>query len=81
MFYFAYFNRCDRGFHLFCLSPPLTKVPDGEWTCPLCKQADLDSTALRPGNLVTYKEFESHARRFKNSYFGSEAKAKKVRQP
>lgn len=29
-------DRCDSGWHLFCVSPPLDNVPDGEWVCPTC---------------------------------------------
>ncbi|TFY76178.1 hypothetical protein EWM64_g7829, partial [Hericium alpestre] len=29
-------EKCDRPYHLGCLSPPLTAVPDGEWFCPEC---------------------------------------------
>ncbi len=29
-------DRCDRGWHMFCLSPPLNNVPEGEWICPTC---------------------------------------------
>jgi len=29
-------DRCDKGWHLFCVSPPLDNVPDGEWVCPTC---------------------------------------------
>lgn len=27
---------CPRVYHLGCLSPPLSSVPDGEWLCPRC---------------------------------------------
>jgi hypothetical protein len=30
-------ERCGKGYHLFCLTPPLTSVPDGEWECPECR--------------------------------------------
>ncbi|CEH19130.1 histone acetyltransferase mst2 [Ceraceosorus bombacis] len=33
-------DRCDRGWHLYCLSPPLTKVPLGRWICPTCRQLE-----------------------------------------
>ena len=42
-------DTCDRGWHLFCLNPPLSKIPDGEWSCPKCvsktakKQMDSDA--------------------------------------
>ena len=27
---------CDTGWHMDCLSTPLTSVPDGDWKCPKC---------------------------------------------
>ena len=27
---------CGRAYHLYCLQPPLTAVPQGKWLCPLC---------------------------------------------
>lgn len=31
-------DECNYGYHLFCLSPPLSEVPqDPEWYCPSCK--------------------------------------------
>jgi len=29
-------DKCDSEYHIFCLSPPLSEVPEGEWTCPAC---------------------------------------------
>lgn len=29
-------DRCDKGWHMFCLSPPLEIVPEGDWICPSC---------------------------------------------
>ncbi|KIY46829.1 RCC1/BLIP-II protein [Fistulina hepatica ATCC 64428] len=34
-------DKCDSPYHLQCLKPPLSAVPDGEWFCPQC--------ALAPG--------------------------------
>lgn len=31
-------DGCDRGFHTFCLSPPLNAVPDGDWLCKSCSK-------------------------------------------
>lgn len=36
-------DKCDRGFHMFCLSPILVTVPPGDWICPHCSQS---TTAL-----------------------------------
>jgi hypothetical protein len=29
-------DGCDAGYHMGCLSPPLTSVPPGDWFCPPC---------------------------------------------
>lgn len=29
-------DKCNAGFHIFCLEPPLEAIPDGEWFCPTC---------------------------------------------
>ncbi|KAJ1381450.1 Zinc finger, PHD-type [Sesbania bispinosa] len=29
-------DKCDRGYHLFCLRPILPSVPKGSWFCPSC---------------------------------------------
>ncbi|XP_043064360.1 zinc finger protein DPF3 isoform X2 [Drosophila ficusphila] len=29
-------DDCDRGYHMYCLSPPLTTPPEGSWSCKLC---------------------------------------------
>jgi len=29
-------DHCDRAYHLFCLKPPLSEPPAGEWFCQLC---------------------------------------------
>lgn len=32
-------DDCDRGFHLYCLKPPLLVPPETDWSCHLCIQA------------------------------------------
>jgi hypothetical protein len=32
---------CALGYHLRCANPPLANVPEGEWTCNSCMEADL----------------------------------------
>lgn len=31
-------DKCDGPWHLECLNPPLSGVPDGEWFCPECDE-------------------------------------------
>jgi len=69
-------DRCDRGCHLFCLSPPLEQVPEGEWLCPLCKAED--AHGFIEGQQYSLDEFEKTAATFKKNFFGGQAAAKKV---
>ncbi|XP_056283564.1 zinc finger protein DPF3 isoform X1 [Pseudoliparis swirei] len=29
-------DDCDRGYHMYCLKPPMTKPPEGSWSCHVC---------------------------------------------
>jgi len=29
-------DGCERAWHIACLRPPLTTVPEGDWVCPIC---------------------------------------------
>ncbi|KAJ3120155.1 hypothetical protein HK100_012916 [Physocladia obscura] len=30
-------DACDKGYHTYCLDPPLDKTPSGSWHCPSCR--------------------------------------------
>ncbi|XP_048006035.1 E3 ubiquitin-protein ligase UHRF1-like [Leguminivora glycinivorella] len=36
-------DECNKGFHMICLDPPLTELPEDDWYCPGCKR---DSNAV-----------------------------------
>ncbi|KAJ8765825.1 hypothetical protein K2173_015738 [Erythroxylum novogranatense] len=44
-------DKCDRGFHLYCLRPILVSVPKGAWFCPACS----DHKKPKPFPLVQTK--------------------------
>ena len=29
-------DECDDPYHIYCLNPPLERIPTGEWRCPQC---------------------------------------------
>ncbi|XP_007454800.1 PREDICTED: zinc finger protein DPF3 [Lipotes vexillifer] len=29
-------DDCDRGYHMYCLNPPVAEPPEGSWSCHLC---------------------------------------------
>jgi hypothetical protein len=40
-------DACNRGFHMECLHPPLTKVPSGIWVCPICTQLGITDSDVK----------------------------------
>ena len=33
-------DRCNTGWHMYCLPSPLAEIPDGDWACPTCIRYD-----------------------------------------
>jgi len=29
-------DGCDDAYHTYCLTPPLSEIPPGDWRCPQC---------------------------------------------
>ena len=40
-------DSCSRGWHTYCLTPPLASVPKGDWLCPECTRAGVNLDTLR----------------------------------
>ena len=52
-------EKCEAGYHLQCLLPPLKEVPSGVWFCPVCCENLLSSLKRE---LVTKDEMVSTKR-------------------
>jgi histone demethylase JARID1 len=65
-------DECDGGFHLFCLSPPLSSIPDTDWFCPQCLAAKINSFGFDMGRTFTLKQFKKQADEFKRAWFSVE---------
>jgi len=37
-------DGCERAYHLGCIRPALSKIPEGEWHCIACRGDDVDTT-------------------------------------
>jgi len=61
-------DKCDLGFHMFCLSPPLEEVPEGDWICPICNAKVSEKFCFKEGREYTLKEFEAFAMEFEKTY-------------
>ncbi|CAG4956953.1 unnamed protein product [Colias eurytheme] len=49
-------DGCNKGHHLYCLKPPLAKVPEGDWFCDQCKPKE--KTPRKRRKLYTDEEIE-----------------------
>ncbi|XWS48929.1 hypothetical protein CRYUN_Cryun13aG0119400 [Craigia yunnanensis] len=63
-------DRCNKGWHIYCLSPPLKQVPPGNWYCFECLNSDKDSFGFVPGKRFTLEAFRRLADRAKKKWFG-----------
>ena len=64
-------DRCNKGWHIYCLSPPLKRVPPGNWYCLECLNSDKDSFGFVPGREFSLEAFRRLADRAKRKWFGS----------
>ncbi|KAA0184742.1 Histone acetyltransferase [Fasciolopsis buskii] len=59
-------DSCDRGFHMSCLEPRLTELPEGNWVCPICipniriKDGYLSSLDPRLEAIRVYDQLTQH---------------------
>ena len=64
-------DRCNKGQHIYCLSPPLKQVPPGNWYCLECLNSDKDSFGFVPGKQFSLEAFRRLAEKAKRRWFGS----------
>jgi transposase InsO family protein len=43
-------DGCEGGWHMGCLDPPLTDVPEGKWLCPTCRRTLQDEEDDQDGD-------------------------------
>ena len=62
---------------MYCLSPPMEEVPQGDWFCPNCIAAanDAEDIGFNSGKTFTVDEFRSHCEAFDASFWGSKEAA------
>ncbi|XP_063620870.1 lysine-specific demethylase 5-like [Cydia splendana] len=68
-------NGCSDTYHTFCLKPPLSTVPEGDWRCPCCIAEEVHKPAEAFGfaqaeREYTLQQFGEMADKFKSDYFG-----------
>ncbi|XP_065066766.1 lysine-specific demethylase 5A-like isoform X2 [Rhopilema esculentum] len=68
-------DGCDASYHTFCLIPPLSSVPPGDWRCPRCVAQECSKPQEAYGfeqakTVYSLREFGVMADKFKEEYFG-----------
>jgi histone demethylase JARID1 len=63
-------DRCDKGWHIYCLSPPLKQIPLGNWYCFNCLSSDRESFGFVPGKKYSLETFKRTADRSRRRWFG-----------
>ncbi|KZV31546.1 lysine-specific demethylase 5B-like [Dorcoceras hygrometricum] len=64
-------DRCNKGWHIYCLSPPLKRIPPGNWYCFECLNSDEDSFGFVQGKQFSLEGFRRVADRVKKKWFRS----------
>ena len=51
-------DGCDSAWHMACLRPPLTTIPEGDWKCPHCVEEEKknEEQAAKRTRLVEVKD-------------------------
>lgn len=59
-------DRCNCGFHIYCLTPPLSAVPAGDWFCVDCLG---EKFGFGAGSRMTYGQYARTAHALKRAFF------------
>eukprot|EP01137_Pigoraptor_chileana_P023900 Opistho-2@90972 len=66
-------DGCDAPYHMYCLSPPLSKVPRGDWHCPECLREHVSvnegAYGFEDSGLHSIDSFKRLAERFEAEHF------------
>ena len=61
-------DKCDKGWHMFCLKPKMKKIPKGDWICPACESARRGVDQVNTQE-HTLGEFQRRAAEFERKWF------------
>ncbi|KAI4814025.1 hypothetical protein KUCAC02_003240 [Chaenocephalus aceratus] len=45
-------DDCDRGYHMYCINPPMAEPPEGSWSCHLCLDLLKDKASHIPERVM-----------------------------
>lgn len=62
-------DGCDKGYHTYCMTPKISKIPKGKWFCEACLVGTGDYGFVMSDELYTLNEFQLLNDKFRNKYF------------
>lgn len=62
-------DGCDCGFHMFCLDPPLTSIPKGQWFCHTCLFGTGGDFGFDEGQEHSLSSFQARDAAFRKMWF------------
>ncbi|KAG2174221.1 hypothetical protein INT43_004242, partial [Umbelopsis isabellina] len=62
-------DGCDRGYHMYCLDPPLSSIPRTEWYCVKCLTAAGEDYGFEDGGEYSLHSFQQKCNKFKEEWF------------
>lgn len=63
-------DSCDLGYHMHCVEPRLSQLPDFDWHCSKCLVGTNDY-GFEEGSVYSLKQFQEKANVFKDNYFAA----------
>ncbi|BEJ14724.1 hypothetical protein CspHIS471_0404910 [Cutaneotrichosporon sp. HIS471] len=74
-------DGCDRGFHTYCLDPPLASVPENEWYCTACLLGNGDDYGFDEGEEHSLPSFQVRDAAFTEEWFTRYAPSRSAAGP
>jgi histone demethylase JARID1 len=65
-------DGCNRGYHLYCLTPSLPTVPKSDWYCLQCLTAVGKDYGFEDGEEYSLTDFQKVCSKFKKDWFKKE---------
>lgn len=66
-------DECNRGYHMYCLDPPLTNVPKSQWYCPPCLVGTGNDYGFDDGETHSLDSFWKRSIEFTKSWWSQRA--------
>lgn len=64
-------DECNRGYHMYCLQPPLTSIPKSQWFCPPCLVGTGHDFGFDDGETHSLFTFWQRAEAFKREWWSN----------